>query len=46
MLDSREAMGRPDPGSALWGSPLMAHSVENVGDAVLHIIAVEVKAAG
>ena len=43
VLDSREAMGRPDPGTAIWGSPLVPHSVENVGHRDLHIIAVELK---
>ncbi len=45
VLDSRIAMGRPDPGTAIWGSPLAPHSVENVGDRDLHILAVEVKPA-
>ncbi len=34
---------RPAPGEALWGPALVPHSVENVGDAELRIIAVEIK---
>jgi hypothetical protein len=45
VLDSRTITPRPDPGTALWGAPLVAHSVENVGDRELHIIAVEIKGA-
>ncbi len=42
LVDSR---GGPQhaPGASLWIDPLPAHSVENVGAADLHIIAVEVK---
>src|SRR6185503_9242443 len=41
LVDSRE---RPAPsiGTGLWIEPLPPHSVENVGSADLHIIAVEV----
>ena len=44
IADSRE---RPAvaPGSTLWIDPLPPHSVENIGFALLHIIAVEVKAS-
>ena len=31
------------PGSALWIPALAPHSVENVGDADLHVIAIELK---
>jgi hypothetical protein len=45
MVDSRE---RPPSGAGagagLWLEPLPPHSIENVGSADLHIIAVEVKA--
>jgi oxalate decarboxylase/phosphoglucose isomerase-like protein (cupin superfamily) len=34
---------RPGPGDALWLPPLLAHSIENIGDADLHLIAVEMK---
>jgi hypothetical protein len=45
LADSRD---RPAPtlGSGLWIEPLPPHSVENVGSADLHIIAVEVKVQG
>src|SRR5207247_55645 len=44
LLDSRD---RPSPavGTGLWIEPLPPHSVENIGGADLHIIAVEVKSA-
>ena len=43
LMDSREAAFRPGPGTAIWGAPLPPHSVRNVGNAPLRIIAVEVK---
>ena len=43
IVDSREWAERPSPGDALWGTPLVPHSVENVGTSDLHIVAVEVK---
>lgn len=43
ILDSRQAQMQASPGAAFWGSPLEAHSVTNVGNALLHIIAVEIK---
>jgi hypothetical protein len=45
LLDSR-TLARPANGSALWGGPIGPHYVQNVGDAVLHIVAVEVKDQG
>jgi hypothetical protein len=42
LADSRERPA-PDIGAGLWIDPLPPHSVENVGSADLHIIAVEVK---
>ena len=42
LVDSRERP-RPEAGTGLWIDPLPPHSVENVGTADLHIIAVEVK---
>ncbi len=42
LVDSRERE-QPVPGASLWIDPLPPHSVENVGAANLHIIAVEVK---
>ena len=46
IVDSRDWPKRPAPGEALWGAPLVPHSVENVGTSDLHIVAVEVKPAG
>ena len=45
LVDSRDWESRPRQGEALWGMPLVPHWVENVGDADLHIIAVELKSA-
>ena len=42
LVDSRERHSR-SLGAGLWIDPLPPHSVENVGSADLHIIAVEVK---
>jgi hypothetical protein len=42
LVDSRDRP-RPEPGAGLWIDPLPPHSVENVGPADLHIVAVEVK---
>jgi quercetin dioxygenase-like cupin family protein len=44
IVDSREWARRPEMGEALWGEPLVPHSVENVGAGELRIVAVEVKA--
>ncbi|MBS0575820.1 MAG: hypothetical protein JSS45_05270 [Proteobacteria bacterium] len=43
LLDSRTMAERPLAGSALWGGPIGPHFVQNVGNAVLHILAVEIK---
>ena len=43
LLDSRTMERPPAVGSALWGSPIGPHYVENVGDRDLHILAVEIK---
>jgi hypothetical protein len=45
IVDSRTWDSRPRLGDALWSAPLVPHSVENVGDRELHIIAVELKSA-
>ena len=42
LVDSRERSA-PEIGAGLWIEPLPPHSVENIGSADLHIIAVEVK---
>ena len=44
LVDSRTREA-PAPGQALWLPPLEPHCVENVGQGVLHIIAVELKPA-
>ena len=43
VADSRTMDRCPAASEALWIEPLVAHSVENIGEADLHIIAVEVK---
>ena len=43
LMDSRQGMASPEPGTAIWGVPLPPHSVRNVGTAPLRIIAVEIK---
>ena len=45
LLDSRALGLQFSPGDALWSAPLPPHSVQNVGDRALHIIAVELKEA-
>jgi quercetin dioxygenase-like cupin family protein len=45
IVDSRNWERRPENGEALWLPPLPPHSVENLGDADLHLIAVELKSA-
>ncbi|MBX3353932.1 MAG: hypothetical protein KF684_13455 [Phycisphaeraceae bacterium] len=42
-LDSRELSEQAAPGSALWSSALGPHTLENVGQSVIHVISVEVK---
>lgn len=43
ILDSRAAGMSPAPGAILWGAPLAPHSVRNVGDGELRVIAIELK---
>ena len=45
VMDSR-LLGRLPEGSAHWSGPLPLHTLENVGDAELLIISVEVKRCG
>jgi hypothetical protein len=40
VLDSRGAAAPP---SIMWSAPLTAHTLENVGSAVIHIISIELK---
>jgi hypothetical protein len=42
MLDSR-TISPIAAGTALWTAPLAPHTLENVGDSELHVIAVELK---
>ena len=42
-LDSRQTGLQYGPGEAIWSAPLDAHTLENVGSSVLHLISVEVK---
>jgi hypothetical protein len=44
LVDSRTLPAQPNAGQALWSAPLPPHYVYNIGNSVLHIIAVEVKA--
>jgi tartrate-resistant acid phosphatase type 5 len=43
VVDSRSWDRQPVPGEALWLPPLTPHSIENIGQSELHLIAVEVK---
>ena len=43
LLDSRARGMNPANGSAIWGPALGPHSVKNVGDAELRVLAVELK---
>jgi hypothetical protein len=41
-MDSRNTAA-PPPGAALWSGPLPPHTLENVGDCELRVIAIEQK---
>ena len=43
VVDSRNWDRTPSVGEALWLPPLPAHSVENIGNAELRLIAIELK---
>lgn len=43
IVDSRNWDRQPAPGEALWLPPLPPHSVENIGQSELRLIAVELK---
>jgi hypothetical protein len=45
LLDSRSFSPIPATGSAFWGPPLAPHTLENIGESDLHVIAVELKLA-
>ena len=43
MLDSREVESLVEPPSVLWAEALPPHALENVGDAELRLVSVELK---
>ena len=43
LLDTRAADAQPQVSDVLWSDPFPPHSLENVGDAELRVIMVEVK---
>lgn len=43
LVDSRTVEALQNPAEVMWGAALPAHSLENVGDTVLRIVAVELK---
>lgn len=43
MLDSRAAGLAMAPGTSFWGDALGPHSLENVGDTVIHVLSAEIK---
>ena len=45
LLDSRTVPVKPAIGAALWSAPIVPHYVQNVGDAELHVLAIEIKSA-
>ncbi len=45
VADSRTASRGPQAGEAIWSPPLGPHTLENVGQSVIHVVSVEVKQA-
>jgi hypothetical protein len=43
LVDTRVTGTSAAAGAALWGEPLGPHSLENVGESLLHIVSIEVK---
>jgi hypothetical protein len=43
VFDTRAAHGRPKPLEVLWSGPRPPHSIENIGDAELRVLMVELK---
>lgn len=43
LVDSRTLPSRPERGAVLWSSPLEPHTLQNVGDADLRVLAIEIK---
>ncbi len=44
LLDTRNTPQKPAPGSTQWSDRFPSHTLENVGDATLHVLSVEIKA--
>ena len=45
-LDSRTVQGMERPAGPIWSPPLPPHTLENVGDAEIRLVSVEVKTGG
>ena len=45
LMDSRGGPGLAGGGPAAWAAPFPPHTLENVGEAPIHVIAVELKQA-
>jgi hypothetical protein len=43
LVDTRESGTLPQPGTAVWSGPLAPHTLENVDQAEIHVIGVELK---
>ena len=43
LVDTREGGALPQPGTALWSNVLPPHTLENVDEAEIHVIGVELK---
>ena len=43
LLDSRTLPRRMSPGEVVWTGPLVPHSLHNIGESELRVIAVEIK---
>ena len=43
LMDSRISGMKIEPGQAVWTPPLGPHTLENVGNEVIHVITVEIK---
>lgn len=46
LVDTRTAAASQPPPPVLWSEPLPPHTLENVGQADIHVIAVELKSGG
>jgi hypothetical protein len=43
LVDSRKLPSKPEPGQALWSTPLAPHTLHNAGEADLRVISIEIK---